>query len=131
VIAIFVRKALNKEPLTIAGDGSQYRKFVYVEDLAEGCVLALKDEAKNQIYNLEGSEKISIRNIADTVNEIIGGVEITHIEGRKGDFSGKEISNEKAKKELGWQPSTSFAEGVRRYVDWYKKVTKEPENIVI
>src|SRR3989338_4831066 len=58
VIPIFVKRAFNGEPLTIAGDGSQYRKFVYVEDLAEGNVLALKSIAKNKIYNLDGTEKI-------------------------------------------------------------------------
>jgi len=48
VIPTFVKRALDGEPLTIAGDGSQYRRFVYVEDLAEGNVLALKEIAKNQ-----------------------------------------------------------------------------------
>jgi UDP-glucose 4-epimerase len=121
VSAIFVKKALNGEPITIAGDGSQYRKFVYVEDLAEGCVLALKDIGRNKIYNLEGEEKVSVRQIAETVNEIIGGVNIVYTEGRKGDFTGKDISNQIAKKELGWVPSTSFKDGMRKYIAWYKE----------
>lgn len=120
VSAIFVKKALNGEPLTIAGDGSQFRKFVYVEDLADGCVKALKDVAKNKIYNLEGDEKVSIKDIAETVKEIIGNVQIVYTEGRKGDFAGKDISNAKAKAELGWMPKTSFKEGMKRYIDWYK-----------
>ncbi len=132
VSAIFVNKALNGEPITIAGDGSQYRKFVYVEDLAEGCVLALKETALNKIYNLEGDEKVSIKKIAETVDEILGGVKIAYTEGRKGDFSGKDISNKKAKEELGWQPKTSFKEGMERYIDWYKKnIFKKEEMIII
>lgn len=131
VSAIFTRKALNGEPLTIAGDGSQFRKFVYVEDLARGCVLALKDVAKNKIYNLEGEEKVSIKNIAETVKEIIGNVEIVYTEGRKGDFSGKEISNEKAKKELGWEPKTTFKQGMKKYIDWYKGTLAGIEEPVI
>lgn len=122
VSAIFVDKALRGEPITIAGDGSQYRKFVYVEDLAEGCVLALKDIACNKIYNLEGNEKVSIRQIAETINEILGGVKVIYTEGRKGDFSGKDISNKLAKDELGWSPKTSFKEGMKKYIEWYKKI---------
>lgn len=121
VIPIFVEKALKGEPLTIAGDGMQYRNFVYVEDLAEGNVLGLKEVAKNKIYNLEGDEKITIRQIAETVQKILGEVEIKYIEGRPADFSGKEISNARAKEELGWHPRVSFEEGVRRYIDWYKQ----------
>ena len=125
VIPIFVEKALNGEPLTIAGDGLQYRNFLYVEDLAEGNVLALKEVAKNKIYNLPGKEKITIKQVAETVQKILGNVEIKYVEGRKGDFSGKEISGELAKKELGWAPKVSFEEGVRRYIEWFKEKQKE------
>ena len=121
VIPIFVEKALRGEPLTIAGDGLQYRKFVYVEDLAEGNVLALKSIGENRIYNLEGSEKITIKQIAETVQKIIGQVEIKYVEGRKGDFSGKEISNRRAREELGWEPRVPFEEGVRRYIEWHRQ----------
>lgn len=121
VIPIFTMKALKGEPLTIAGDGLQYRKFVYVEDLAEGNVLALKSIAKNRIYNLEGNEKITIKQIAETIQKIIGKVEIKYVEGRQGDFSGKEISNRRAREELGWEPKVKFEEGLRRYIEWYRK----------
>lgn len=125
VIPIFVRKALNSEPLTIAGDGSQFRKFVYVEDLAEGNVLALKSIAKNKIYNLDGKERITIKQIAETIKKIIQDVKIEYIPGRSGDFSGKDVSSEKAKKELGWAPKISFEEGLRRYIEWYKEREKK------
>ncbi len=121
VVPIFVRKALNGEPLTIAGDGSQFRKFVYVEDLAEGNALALKPIAKNKIYNLDGKEKITIKQIAETVSKVVGNVKIEYTPARPGDFSGKEVSSDLVKKELGWEARTSFEEGVRNYVDWYKK----------
>jgi len=121
VIPIFVTKALRGEPLTIAGDGSQYRKFVYVEDLAEGNVLALKPIAKNKIYNLDGRERITIRQIAETIQKILGNVEIQYVSARPGDYSGKEASSRKALEELGWEPKVSFEEGVRRYIEWHKE----------
>jgi UDP-glucose 4-epimerase len=131
VVPIFVEKALKGEPLTIAGDGMQFRKFVYVEDLAEGNVLGLKENAKNRIYNLEGDEKVTIKQIAETVQKILGKVEIEYIEGRPGDFSGKEISNARAKEDLGWKPKVSFEEGVRRYIDWYKQEQAQGESLGI
>ena len=118
VIALFVQKALNGEPLTIQGDGMQFRKFVYVEDLAEGNVLALKPGAANSTYNLDGNEKVSIRQLAETIQGILGGVEIEYLPARPGDFSGKEVSSEKARKELGWVASTTLEDGVRSYIEW-------------
>jgi UDP-glucose 4-epimerase len=121
VVPIFVGKALRGEPLTIAGDGSQFRKFVYVADLAEGNVLAMKPIAVNKIYNLDGTEKVTIRQIAETVQMIVEDVEIEHVPARQGDFSGKEVSSELARSELGWVPKVSFEDGVRQYVEWYKE----------
>ena len=120
VTPIFVKRALSGEPLTIAGDGLQYRKFVYVEDLAEGVVLSLKPVAKNRIYNLDGVEKVTIRQIAETILRIVGNEKIEYVEGRAGDFSGKEVVSQRAKEELGWEPRVAFEEGVRRYIDWYR-----------
>lgn len=120
VVAIFVRKALNGEPLTIFGDGSQYRNFIYVADLADGNVAALKGSAANKMYNLEGIRPITVKEVAETVKKLIGDVEIDYKEGRPGDFEGKIVSAEKAKKELGWEPKVEFEEGVRRYIEWYK-----------
>jgi len=120
VVPAFVSKALKGEPLTIAGDGSQFRQFVYVEDLAKGNVLALQPVGANRTYNLDGDETITIKQIAETIQNILGKVDIEYIEGRPGDFKGKVGINKRAKDELGWEPKVSFEEGVRRYIDWYK-----------
>ena len=61
VVPAFIAKAQAGTPLTIAGDGSATRQFVYVEDLAEGVVAALAPEAAGRIYNLVGDELVSVR----------------------------------------------------------------------
>ena len=121
VIPIFVRKALMREPLTIFGDGSQYRNFIYVEDLALGNVEALKDIAENQIYNLEGLRPISVREVAETIRKLLGNVQIEYKPPRPGDYRGKVVSSEKAKRDLGWTPQVDFEEGMRRYIEWFKQ----------
>jgi UDP-glucose 4-epimerase len=118
VLAAFVAKARAGDPLTLAGDGSQSRRFVYVEDLADGVVAALAPAAAGRIYNLVGDESTTIREIAETVQELVAPVEIVYVEGRAGDIRGAEISGRRASDELDWRPRTTFAEGARRYVDW-------------
>jgi UDP-glucose 4-epimerase len=120
VVPQFVRKALAGEPLTIAGDGRQSRRFVYVEDLAQGCVAALAPEAANRIYNLVGEEDTTVLDIARVVSRLVGDVDILHVEARPGDFRGVEVSPERARCELGWQAQTTFADGVARYLDWHR-----------
>jgi UDP-glucose 4-epimerase len=122
VVPSFVGKALAGEPLSIAGTGEQTRRFVYVEDLAEGVVRALAPVAANRIYNLVGTEDVSIRQIADTVRSLVGDVEIEHTPGRAGDFSGgAEISGERARRELGWHAETDFRDGVAKYITWQRR----------
>lgn len=119
VIPIFVRKALVGEPLTIFGDGLQYRNFIYVEDLARGNVAALADVAENQIYNLEGLRPISVKEIAETIRKLCGNVRIEYKPPRPGDYRGKTVSSEKARRDLGWAPEVEFEEGMKRYIEWF------------
>jgi UDP-glucose 4-epimerase len=118
VVAAFTDKALHGQPLTIAGDGTQSRRFVYVEDLADGVVASLVPAGANRVFNLVRDEDVSVRAIARTVREVVGEVPIVHVDGRAGDLRAAKVSGERAHRELGWEPGTSFTEGVRRYVEW-------------
>ena len=126
VIPIFVRKALAGESLTVAGTGEQSRRFVYVEDLAEGVVRGLVPEAAGRTYNLVGDEDVSIRQIAETVQQTVGDVEIESVPGRAGDFAGARVDGTRAEAELGWTAATPFSEGLRRYVDWAREQEVAP-----
>jgi UDP-glucose 4-epimerase len=118
VLAAFTRKALVGEPLTVAGSGDQTRRFVYVEDLADGIVRGLEPAAANRVYNLTGTENTTILEIAQAVKDLVGDAEIVHTPARTGDFGGKEVSSARALADLGWEPVTPFREGARRYVEW-------------
>ena len=85
VIPIFLKKAFNGEPIAIAGDG-KYRNFIYVEDLADAHTIALNKKAENQILNVEGIRRISIKDIADNIHNLMDDeVTIQHIPERLGD----------------------------------------------
>jgi UDP-glucose 4-epimerase len=116
VVPAFVSRALAGEPLQVGGDGSQTRRFVYVEDLADGIVRALAPVAQGRTYNLVGSEDVSVLEIAETVRRVVGDVEIRRVPGRNGDYRGAPVSGARAAEDLGWRPVTSLEEGVRRFV---------------
>jgi UDP-glucose 4-epimerase len=119
VIPRFVETAMAGGTITINGDGSQFRAYVDISDLAEAHALALGPAGKDEVFNLEGREPISVRELAEAVRDIVGDhVGIEHLPARPGDFAGKEVSADKALRVLGWEPRVSFADGLRRYVDW-------------
>jgi UDP-glucose 4-epimerase len=121
VIAAFLLRAMRGEALRIDGDGSQERRFVYVEDLAAAHVLALKPAAKNRTYNLESNETISIRQLAEAVRDLVGDVEVTFGPSRPGDYRARIVRSDRAREELGWQPQHTFEEGLRKTLTWYRE----------
>src|SRR6201996_3254791 len=135
VIPAFVNKAFAGEPLTLSGDGMQSRRFVYVEDLADGVALGLDEVARNRVYNLVSDENVTIRQIAELVQEIVGNTETVYMPARPGDLGTKIVSGERARAELGWTAATPFRDGVRKYVDWRreqaaKKADEEDKAII-
>jgi UDP-glucose 4-epimerase len=129
VIASFVDRALRREPLVVHGDGSQYRNFIFVEDLAEGSLAALQEEARNEIFNLEGMRPVTVAEVAETVRAVVGDVEIQYVGARVGDYRGKLVSNEKALRQLGWQPRVDLEEGIGRYVAWWREIAAREREV--
>jgi UDP-glucose 4-epimerase len=118
VVARFVQAARRGEPITIAGTGEQQRNYVYVEDLADAHVRALAPAAAGQTLALEGGAPVSVREIADTVCDLIQPVPVQHVPARAADYQGAAISGSLAKELLDWAPVTPFGTGVRRYLEW-------------
>jgi UDP-glucose 4-epimerase len=122
VTPIFIRRIARGEPITIHGDGSQSRQFIYVKDLARGNAACLSRAAENQIFNLNGKKRVSVIQIVKTLEEILGKkATLTFIEDRKGNFKGRFISSEKARRLLGWAPTFDYEDAMRLYVDWFLK----------
>ncbi len=122
VTPIFIRRIVRNEPITIHGDGSQCRQFIYVKDLARGNAACLQPSAENQIFNLNGPKKISVIQIVRTLEGILGKkASITFVEDRKGNFKGRFISSEKAHRLLNWAPMLDYEQAMQMYVDWFLK----------
>lgn len=124
-ISIFVRKALRDEPITIFGDGNQGRCFIYIEDLAEGNIASLKEQAKNEIFNLAGREFVTMNQIASILKEMNENLKIKYERFRPHDFKGAVTGIKKAEEYLGWKPETSFQEGLQKYIEYVKKGSRK------
>ena len=108
VLASFFRRALAGETLRIDGDGRQDRNFVYVEDLAQAYVKALRPEAENAIINLNGPEPVSIRRLAELTQELVPGALVEFGPSRPGDLAPRVVISERAgERSAGPPPSTS------------------------
>jgi UDP-glucose 4-epimerase len=126
VVPSFVLRAQRGEALRIAGDGRQARQFVYVEDLAAGIVAALAPQAAGRTFNLVGTERTSVREIADAVCRLVAPVPIAYVPARPADVHLGRVSGARAATELGWKPVVGFEEGLTRYVDWLGATNGSP-----
>jgi UDP-glucose 4-epimerase len=122
VVPRFVRQAVKR--ISVHGDGTQFRNYVYVEDLAEAHLPALSGDAENEVFNLKGPEPITILRVAELVQAMFG-IPLTVECGDlpAGDYGGRVISGDKANRSLGWDAETQFADGLRRYADWFLRTT--------
>lgn len=121
VLGIFSGNVLRGEPITIFGDGEQTRDFIFVEDIVDGWARALTTpDAKGQVINLGGGRATSINQLAKAVVNAFGRPdhEIRHLPARAGEQRAVQADIGKAKQILGWEPKTSFEEGLRKTVEW-------------
>ena len=94
--------------------------FIYVDDIVEANLAALKAGATNQTYAIVGPSPVTIKLLAELVKEMSPNkVEIEYDLSREDDYLGEVSNTEPSLKELGWQPRIDIHEGLRRYIEWY------------
>ena len=117
----FIKWIMEDSSLEVFGDGSQSRDFTYIEDIAEGTILALKPLGY-QIINLGNNKPYSLLEMISLVERFTGKkAKIENREFHKADMKATWADITKAKELLGWQPKTSLEEGIEKTVDWFKK----------
>lgn len=113
VFGVFMKQKLEGAPFTVVGDGEQGRDFVFAADLAEAFVMAAETPMVGQIWNVGGGHPRSVNEII----ECLGGGEIVHLPKRPGEPETTWADISKIKRDLGWYPKTSFADGVAKTVE--------------
>lgn len=114
VISIFMKKLMENSDLTIFGDGSVVRDFVYVDDVARANILAATKKVNGYaVYNIGTSTPTTIGELAMTlIRTAKRDVKINYLESRKGDILYSCANIDKAKAELGFNPSVNIKEGL-------------------
>ena len=128
VIPRFVSLILSGEPPVIYGDGGQSRDFVYVGDVARANLLAATTPGLERAgpYNIGRGEATTLLELLDTLRELLGrDITPTHQSPRVGDVRQSLADISVARRELGFEPEVQVAEGLRRSIEYYRRVTGE------
>jgi UDP-glucose 4-epimerase len=122
VIPLVMRAALTGAPMTVYGDGLQTRDFTYIDNVVNANVLAATGEAarvSGWAVNVGAGEQISLLDLVRMVEEISGRpIQVAHQPSRVGDIRDSLASLVRARAILGYEPSVSVREGVRRLWQW-------------
>jgi GDP-L-fucose synthase len=113
-------KRQGRDEVVAWGDGSPTREFLYVEDAADGIVLAAERYNSSEPVNLGSSFEISIKELAETIAALVGyDGRITWDTSKPNGQPRRKLDTSRAERAFGFRATTPFAEGLRRTVQWY------------
>lgn len=120
-IGVALSNMLHNEPVTIWGDGSVVRDYLYVADLATACVLAGESTATG-VYNIGSGEEHSLNDIVASIGESIGqSPKVVYETSRSFDVHKVVLDISRAREALDWQPACALPDGLRRTWDWMQE----------
>ena len=116
-------ETLQHEGVTLWGDGSPMREFLYVDDLADACILLMQNYDKEELINVGSGKEISIKTLAYNIAATIGfETENIHWDTSKPNGTMRKVMDVSKIKSLGWEPKVSIDIGLRfSYEDFLKK----------
>lgn len=129
VLGIFIGNVLRGEPLTIFGDGEQSRDFVYIDDVVDAWVGALRNpHSYGKVFNLGSGARIAINELA---KETVAAFEqdqashpVLHQPARPGEQRHVEADTTRARRSLGWSPRIPFAAGLADTILWARRASQ-------
>lgn len=122
----FTKMILNGEAIPFYGDGSAEHNYTYIDDIIDGITKSIKYLENNrgvyEIFNLGESQTISLNTMVKTIEDELGiKAKLNRQPLKPGDVQRTNADISKAKKMLGYSPSTDFNDGIRKFIEWYKK----------
>ena len=139
LIPLFINNIRQRKPLPVYGKGENVRDWLYVEDHARAIDLIFHEGKTAETYNIGGFNEWKnidlIKVMIKTVDRLLGNPEghsldlITYVTDRLGHDARYAIDSTKLQKELGWEPSLQFEEGIEKTVRWYLDHQEWMDNI--
>jgi UDP-glucuronate 4-epimerase len=118
----FTRLVDQGEKVPMFGDGSSRRDYTYIDDLIEGILSIIHRSKGFEVYNLGESQTTSLKELIQLIEKALGKKALVEmLRPQPGDVSTTYADITKAKKMLGYRPKVKMEEGIRRFVEWYKK----------
>lgn len=121
-ISKFTKLILEDKAIPVFGDGNTMRDYTYVDDIVSGIISAMEyNKTSYEIINLGGGDPVSLHRMIETIEKVLGKKAIIErMSMQKGDVDKTAADISKAKRLLNYNPSTSFEEGIRKFINWYK-----------
>ncbi len=122
VVPLFIRAALNNEPLVVHGDGEQSRDFTYIDNVVQANLLACTTPGVGgEVFNIACNSRHSVIEIALAVQKLIDRkLTIEHAPARAGDVRHTQASIDKATRLLNYHPTVGFEDGMRRTFEYLR-----------
>ncbi|MGC8576102.1 SDR family oxidoreductase [Caldisericum sp.] len=118
VISIFTGRILEGKPVFIFGDGTQTRDFIYVEDVVNANLLAI--DGNEGVYNIGTGVETSVNDIVKVFEEVLERkIQVEYLPPRKGEVYRIALDYTKAKQSLGFEPTYTLKEGIKKTIEWY------------
>lgn len=132
LIPLMIINALNKKELPVYGEGLNVRDWLYVKDHCKAIDMIVEKGRIGEVYNIGGHNERTNIDVVKTIIKILGRDEslIKYVKDRPGHDLRYAIDPTKIKTELGWEPETSFEEGIQLTVKWYLANRYWWENII-
>jgi len=119
---LFVQGVMNGTPIKKYGDGKSRRDYAFVADIVKGVVAAVDKELEYEIINLGNNKPVELNEFIRIVEKLVGRkAVINQLPLPPGDVNTTCADISKAKKLLGYKPETSFEEGMKQFVEWFKQ----------
>ena len=121
LIPVVISKALNDEPIPVYGTGENVRDWIHVHDHNVGVDLILREGKIGEVYNLGGHSERTNLEVVKTILKQLGKPEslITFVSDRPGHDRRYAIDSSKVEKELHWDRTYNFEDGMKETIDWY------------
>lgn len=132
LIPLMIANALHDKPLPVYGKGENVRDWLYVEDHCSAIDMIIRKGTVGEVYNIGGhNEKTNLEVVKNIIKELGKSEDLIHyVTDRPGHDRRYAIDPTKIQDELGWEPVTSFAEGIKQTIAWYLENRKWWERII-
>jgi GDP-L-fucose synthase len=134
VLPALIRKFHEAKPdqtVTLWGTGSPLREFLHVDDLAQAILFAMENAIPAGLYNVGFGEDISIKNLAEVIQHVVGHLGDITWDSEKPDGTPKKLMDSTKFRSLGWEPEIGLKQGIQYTYEWFLNHQNEIKQVTL